>query len=672
MNLDNNSRNREVPLKPSRRCNQIDGRMGIRSTTANEDERTVEIIFSSGARVRRYGFLPDGSGFGSYDEELVIDSESIDLSRLNTGKAPVLNTHNSFDMDDQLGMVVAGSVRIENNIGYCVLKFRDTKDAMSIFHSVIDGTVGNASVGYSVQNFNVEYKHSNSIPLFTATRWTPMEVSMVPIGADVSAGVRSDDNNETTCAITYMENKDMEENVETVENLSRQDNVSIEKNKPEDKKSLNGSGSGLADRTYDTGVMSERKRIMDIKNAVRVLGDEANSFADDLIQRGVSLHDSQSAILEKAASNSDKNEIRGQKVDVGHSFDDPKVMRGFMAEAIASRYTGKIPEGKAQEYRNLTIKDMAKELLEAGGERVGRDSADSIISRALGISDFPLLLQDVGDRILLPSYGVSPSTFRQISRKITNRDFREKKLVRDGDFPSLLPLNEHGELHQGAMGETMEGIKLATVGRRLMLTRQALINDDLGSFADLATKAGQAASVYENETVWGVITRNQKLLSDNKPLFHGDHNNLANLGAEISAESVGKGKTAIRTQKNMDGKTLNYTPSIIVVPAALETVVEQYLSHVVVPTQNENVVPASHKSLKVLVEPLLDANSEEAWYLFCSPESLAAILYAYLEGREGPQMLQKDIGFTGVTFDVVLDFAAAPVESRAVYKNPGA
>ena len=670
---------REVAMKATMRM-EAGGGAVYRAETANESDRTVDMVWSTGARVRRYGFLPDGSGYGAYDEELSLDGGAVDLTRMNSGRAPVLDAHGRWEtpripMELQLGVVAAGSARIEGDEAVCTARFRDTENAMEVFRSVVDGTVGAVSVGYSVQAYEVT-REDGQVPLFRATKWTPLEVSMVPIGADANAGVRSSCDAEYPCTITYME-KTMPNKVDKAEPsaeirtdpaaTSAEESRAVESNPPPT--TIEPRDDGRSQR--EAGARAERERIGEIRKAARILGSDGERVADDLIERGVPLDQARAVIIDTAAEASDANPIRGHRVELGASGDDPAVMRERMAEAAACRYTGSEPSEAARDFVGMSVCGMAAALLEARGENVRRMRDSQIIERALGTTDFPILLQGTGDRMLMPSYEAMPATYQAIARRITNRDFRAKNLIRDGDFPSLLPLNEHGELKEGAMTESKESVALKTVGRRLRLTRQALINDDLGAFADLASKAGQAARTYENETVWTVVTANVKL-GDGKALFHADHANLAGAGGAIAAATVGAGKKAIRTQTNGDGKTLNYSPSVVAVPAALETTVEQYLANVVVPTKTSDVVPASHKQLVPVVEPLLDANSATAWYLFCDPARLAGIVYAYLEGQEGPQMLQQDVSLLGITFDVVLDFAAAPVDYRAAFKDPGA
>ena len=68
--------------------------------TAQPEARTVEVVWSTGAAVRRR----DPWTGKRYDEVLSLDPAHVDLSRLGSG-APLLNTHGAFDLDDVIGVV---------------------------------------------------------------------------------------------------------------------------------------------------------------------------------------------------------------------------------------------------------------------------------------------------------------------------------------------------------------------------------------------------------------------------------------------------------------------------------------------------------------------------------------------------------------------------------------
>ena len=68
--------------------------------SVDADRRTVEVVWSTGAAVRR---RDPWTGKG-YDEVLSLEEAHVDLSRLNGG-APLLNTHGAWDLRDVIGVV---------------------------------------------------------------------------------------------------------------------------------------------------------------------------------------------------------------------------------------------------------------------------------------------------------------------------------------------------------------------------------------------------------------------------------------------------------------------------------------------------------------------------------------------------------------------------------------
>ena len=83
------------------------GEVEVRADTFNEDDRTVEVCWSTGAAVKRYSWDE-----GYYMEELQVDAKSIRLERFSA--MSLLDTHDNYSMDSRLGTVVPGSVRFQN------------------------------------------------------------------------------------------------------------------------------------------------------------------------------------------------------------------------------------------------------------------------------------------------------------------------------------------------------------------------------------------------------------------------------------------------------------------------------------------------------------------------------------------------------------------------------
>jgi len=149
----------------------------------NEDERTVELAFSSEEPVER--------SFGR--EVLDHDPKSVNLSRLNGG-APLLLEH---DRGEQIGVVE--DARIDpDKMGRATVRFSKAARAQEIFQDVLDGIRRMVSVGYRVDEFVQDSVDGDGPETYRAKSWSPLEVSIVSIPADTSVGVaRKDDEPET-------------------------------------------------------------------------------------------------------------------------------------------------------------------------------------------------------------------------------------------------------------------------------------------------------------------------------------------------------------------------------------------------------------------------------------------------------------------------------------------
>lgn len=175
---------RNATLKTQKRA------LDLSPSSIIEEDRTVEVIFTSGAAVKRHTWD------GHYTEVLTVTTDAVDLTRLNAG-APVLNTHSSYELDDVIGVVV--SAWIDGGKGYARLKFSERPEADLIWNDVKAGILRNISVGYTIEEHT--QSEANGEITLTATKWTPVEISLVPVPADAGAQVRSLDTSAGEIAV---------------------------------------------------------------------------------------------------------------------------------------------------------------------------------------------------------------------------------------------------------------------------------------------------------------------------------------------------------------------------------------------------------------------------------------------------------------------------------------
>ena len=121
---------------------------------------------------------------GELDEILSHDTKAVDLSFLNSGHAPLLDSHRSHSgLAFQIGVV--REAWLENDRVYVRAAFSNRDEAQAVKKDVAEGIISNVSVGYQIDRYEVD----EDARTFTATRWKPTEASFVPIPADTTVGV---------------------------------------------------------------------------------------------------------------------------------------------------------------------------------------------------------------------------------------------------------------------------------------------------------------------------------------------------------------------------------------------------------------------------------------------------------------------------------------------------
>lgn len=139
----------------------------------NTEDRTIDLSFSSEEPYDRY--------WGT--EILDHKKKSVVLDRLNKGGA-LLMDHNTRD---QVGVVEKAFVG-DDRKGRALVRFGKSSRAEEAFNDVVDGIRQNVSVGYIIHKMKQEESDPER-PVFRATKWEPLEISLVSVPADTSVGV---------------------------------------------------------------------------------------------------------------------------------------------------------------------------------------------------------------------------------------------------------------------------------------------------------------------------------------------------------------------------------------------------------------------------------------------------------------------------------------------------
>ena len=161
---------------------------------------------------------------------------------------------------------------------------------------------------------------------------------------------------------------------------------------------------------------------------------------------------------------------------------------------------------------------------------VGRSFSPVGLGGMHSTSDFSLVLENVANKSMLAGYEEADETFHLFTSVGTLSDFKPAKRSDLNLFPVLDEMPEGAEYKYGKIGERGQMTQLATYGKMFAITRETIINDDMGAFTKIPRLMGRAAHRTIGNLVFAVLTKNLPM-ADGINLFHADHNNLAASGA---------------------------------------------------------------------------------------------------------------------------------------------
>lgn len=590
-------------------------RAAMRPKSLNREARTVEAILSTGADVDRGGFI----------ERLEISGRAVDLSEL---PVPVLDTHRRESTRDILGNLTAA--RVEGGLLIGTLTISKRHEAL--LDDIEEGTLRNISVGYTINAFRDEADRATGRLVRIATGWTLKEASFVPIPADAGATVRSD-------------------TVTTPTTQTAQAPAPVQ--------------------TTATPAQMTRAQVNTEIRALRQTFGLPDAWSNDLIDREATVEQARAAAVDAVRQRPSTSISTHTPAQVATGA-TPETFARAAGEALYCRANPSVtPSDAAREFMGLSVIELGRTILGRAGVLTTGMSPSAIVERMLTTSDFPAILGDTVDRSLRAGYQAAPSALKAVARKSTARDFRRKTKLQISEAPTLEKVNEAGEFKYGALHDAKESYGIFTFGKVIAVTRQLLVNDDVGAFTDMSAKWGEAAADFEAQQLVDLLEAGSgdgPVMDDGKTLFHADHGNISESDAAISDTSLAEARLKMRRQKGLAGRPINVRPRFLVVPPELELVAERALA-VIQPTTTDDVNPFGGK-LELLVETRL--SSATRWYLVSDPAATEGLEYSYLQGEEGPQIdMKQGFEIDGMAFKVRLDFGAAFLEHRGWFRNIG-
>ena len=386
---------------------------------------------------------------------------------------------------------------------------------------------------------------------------------------------------------------------------------------------------------------------------------------------------------------------RGSEPPTGKALEAALLLNYNVApeDRVAKWYDARAMEAAlSRDLRRAGLHTVFHEIIRAAGGHVGVTGFDDDTIRAAFIAEQRLIqasngfstislagiLSNVANKAMLAAYEAVESVVPLICSETDINDFKEViryRMTGNGVFEKVGP---DGELKHATLSEESYKNRVETYGRIISLTRQMIINDDLGAFLQIPRIIGRMSALKREEAVF------ELLLSNPNSFFSAAHKNyLTGADTALSINALTLAEQAFLDQVDADGKPILLSPAILLVPTSLKVVAQQLMTETRVneTTAQGKPSPASNPHAgkwKPVASPYLNAqgltgSSSKAWYLFANPADVAAIEVAYLRGRRVPTIESGETSFNtlGMQWRGYFDFGVAMQDYRAAVKMKG-
>lgn len=628
----------------------------VAPSTFDAARNTVEVIWSTGAKVDRMDWWTGER----WIEELDMSANAVDLSRLNSGSAPLLNTHSAMTLEDQIGVVERAW--IEAGQGRAVVRLSNRDDMESIIRDVRDGIIRNLSVGYRVTSWQVT--EDGGVKTKRATAWQPHEISFVPLPADAGAVTRS--------LPAQQEAKPMTAEVQTE---TRADPPAAPVVQPDP---VAAPAAPVVASVAEVRTLAD-KLGLGLEWAMDQLGrnapfDVIRADAIDAVaaQRGATPRHTSSASIIR-----DERDTRNQR----------------MAEALYATMAGAEPAAEAREFMGSGMSGMVRELAIAAGIRgavrmSAPDLFDELVRNQVSSSDFSYVLVNSSNKHLRNTFNAMARTWAGWTDEYEVPDFKTITSASISAASETPVVADGGEIQRSALSDAGETFAVQERALIMSITRKTIINDDMRAVDRAVRSMALGAYTSLRRAVYAELTDNYssttlgRIMADTYKLCSSNHSNLGTTGA-LSVTTFNElrklliGQTAMKA-KSSDSATpvMPVQQMMLLVGPKAESVALELLGNRIVPTATGSALSDSYRASTTLVTDAflgtaITAAATEPYYLVRG--DIPPVEIAYLSGRRAPRLSSFDpFNYTGVEYKVEFDFRAYATEYRSIAGNVGA
>jgi hypothetical protein len=314
---------------------------------------------------------------------------------------------------------------------------------------------------------------------------------------------------------------------------------------------------------------------------------------------------------------------------------------------------------------NITSKQVEAAKLLEGALR--GDRQDKLkLQEGIAMSDLPIQLAPVINKILLQNYQDTPKVWDQFATRLVVDDFRKQQYLnlryedegmdnqgdkfREGSLPTVGEYDEYPTAGWFSVTESDFAVKKA--GQRVRFSWEAVVNDgNISLLERLPIELGLKAAGKEDEEVTKQLVASGGLNTAN---FKSGNNNLFSGNGALTLENLEKAIEAANLQQ-YNGKLIQpVTQFALVIPRALEMTARRILAVTSVETTTTSGSVATKRitgnpigsQITIVVNDWLTKINSGAgayWFLIPTPSTTLnpSVVLGFLRGYETPELRVK-------------------------------
>jgi len=499
-----------------------------------------------------------------------------------------------------------------------------------------------------------------------ATKSLLREVSVVAVGADKDATLEIEAKAKQTNTLSGGEN--MGDEIKKTEEEIKKDVEEIQAEEKDEKEFVD----------VPAVLRIERDRIKAIKEIV----EDDTELEETAITAGWSADKTAREMLKRIKASRPNINVNTNKTEASQTktIEAALMLRAGINEDEVIKAVGEQAIEAGYKARSISIKDAARACIKASGQSVGLGFGNSEIKAAFN-SALPGILSNVANKRLQQAFAAYNPVATKLAQTVDINDFKQSDILSIADFSNLSEVvntgANAGKLTADKLVEGKGTNQLKTYGKIISLTRQDIINDDLGAFLRITDILGNRCARTIDQLFFAKLLANGAWTDGNK-LFSTAHKNL--LDITTNALSVNSVKTAIADflkQVGLDGEPVGVMPKYLVVPPELYFLGKEIADSTYMIGGNTKSAALNPVAglLEVVQSPYLSnatytGASATDWYLFGSPDELPAMEIGFLKGQTAPTIEGSDCEFDtlGYSWRVYYDIGVGVADYRGALK----